>query len=88
MMRALRRTFPLRRQRFCWLCIHLIACKRGKSLIHGWHPGGATMAEMILLSQAQMARILPLFPLAHGIPQQDDRRVISGIIFLIRIGLK
>ena len=38
------------------------------------------MTEMILLSDAQMARISPFFPLSHGIPRVDDRRVISGII--------
>jgi putative transposase len=46
------------------------------------------MTEMILLSEAQMARISPFFPLSHGIPRVDDRRVISGIIFVIRNGLR
>ena len=44
------------------------------------------MTEMILLSDAQMARISPFFPLSHGVPRVDDRRVISGIIFVIRNG--
>ena len=46
------------------------------------------MTEMILLSEAQMARISPFFPLSHGIPRVDDRRVISGIMFVIRNGLR
>ena len=46
------------------------------------------MTEMILLSEAQMARISPFFPLSHGIPRVDDRRVISGIILVIRNGLR
>jgi transposase len=46
------------------------------------------MTEMILLSDAQMARISPFFPLSHGVPRVDDRRVISGIIFVIRNGLR
>ena len=46
------------------------------------------MTEMILLSEAQMARISPFFPLSHGMPRVDDRRVISGIIFVIRNGLR
>ena len=46
------------------------------------------MTEMILLSDAQMARISPFFPLSHGRPRVDDRRVISGIIFVIRNGLR
>ena len=39
------------------------------------------MSDLFLLSQAQMRRIAPYFPLSHGIPRVDDRRVISGIIF-------
>jgi transposase len=35
-----------------------------------------------------MARISPFFPLSHGLPRVDDRRVISGIIFVIRNGLR
>ena len=46
------------------------------------------MTEMILLSEAQMARILPFFPLSHGIPRVDVRRLTSGIIFVIRNGLR
>ena len=57
-------------------------------MIHWWPQGSATMTEMILLSDAQMARISPFFPLSHGVPRVDDRRVISGIIFVIRNGLR
>ena len=46
------------------------------------------MADLIWLSEAQMRRIEPHFPLSHGIPRVDDRRVISGIIFVIRNGLR
>ncbi len=45
------------------------------------------MAEFRWLSEAQMRRIEPYFPLSHGIPRVDDRRVISGIIYVIRNGL-
>ena len=41
-----------------------------------------------LLSRAQMRRIAPHFPLSHGVPRVDDRRVISGIIYVIRRGLQ
>jgi len=34
-----------------------------------------------------MRRIDPYFPLSYGVPRVDDRRIISGIIFVIRIGL-
>jgi transposase len=35
-----------------------------------------------------MARISPFFPLAHGVPRVDDRRVVSGIVYVIRNGLQ
>ncbi len=46
------------------------------------------MSELWLLNEAQMRRIEPYFPLSHGIPRVDDRRIISGIIFVIRNGLR
>ena len=46
------------------------------------------MSDLLWLSQAQMRRIQPYFPLSHGIPRVDDRLVISGIIFVIRNGLR
>ena len=46
------------------------------------------MHDLFLLSKAQMRRIEPFFPLSHGIPRVDDRRVISGIVFVIRNGLR
>ena len=46
------------------------------------------MADVFLLSPAQMKRIKPFFPLSHGIPRVDDRRVASGIVFIIRNGLR
>ena len=38
--------------------------------------------------KAQIRRIEPYFPLSHGVARVDDRRVISGIIFVIRNGLR
>ena len=46
------------------------------------------MAEFRWLSEAQTRRIAPYCPLSHGIPRVDERRVISGIIFVIRNGLR
>src|SRR5579883_807596 len=46
------------------------------------------MSELPLLSQAQMRRLLPLFPRLRGLRRVDDRRVISGIIYVIRHGLQ
>ena len=34
------------------------------------------MSELWLLSEAQMRRIEPYFPLSHGIPRVDDRRIV------------
>lgn len=46
------------------------------------------MSDLFWLTDKQMRRIEPYFPLSHGIPRVDDRRVISGIIFVIRNGLR
>lgn len=41
-----------------------------------------------LLTTAQMRRVSPHFPLSHGVARVDDRRVLSGIIYVIRHGLQ
>lgn len=46
------------------------------------------MSDLFLLSEHQMARIEPPFPLAHGVPRVDDRRVVSGIVYVIKHGLQ
>lgn len=46
------------------------------------------MADLFWLSKAQLRRIEPYFPLSHGVPRVDDCRVISGIIHIIRNGLR
>ena len=46
------------------------------------------MSNLFWLTQAQMARLEPFFPKSHGKPRVDDRRVLSGIIFINRNGLR
>ena len=46
------------------------------------------MSDLFWLTEAQMSRLRPLFPASHGRPRVDDRRVLSGIIFIIRNGLR
>jgi putative transposase len=46
------------------------------------------MDDLFLLSEAQMRRIKPYFQLSHGIVRVDDRRVVSGIVFVVRNGLR
>ena len=46
------------------------------------------MSDFFLLSGAQMARIKPHFPRSHGIPRVDDRRVVSGIVYVLHNGLQ
>ena len=46
------------------------------------------MSDQFWLTAAQLARIEPHFPLLHGVPRVDDRRVVSGIIHVIRNGLR
>ena len=44
------------------------------------------MGDQFWLSEAQLRQIKPYFPLAHGVPRVDDRRVVSGIIHVLRNG--
>ena len=46
------------------------------------------MSDLIWLTKAQMRRIEPYFPRSHGVPRVDNQRIISGIIFVIRNGLR
>ena len=46
------------------------------------------MSKLLLLTEAQMRRIKPFFPVSRGLRRVDDRRVISGIIYVIRHGLQ
>ncbi len=46
------------------------------------------MNDHFWLTQAQLDRIKPYFPLSRGIPRVDDLRVISGIIHVIKRGLQ
>ena len=46
------------------------------------------MNGLFLLSDRQMARIALYFPLSHGVARVDDRRVVSGIVYVIEHGLQ
>ena len=46
------------------------------------------MSDLYWLTDEQMARLEPYFPKSHGKPRVDDRRVLSGIIFINRTGLR
>jgi len=46
------------------------------------------MSNLYWLSDTQMAKLEPFFPKSHGKPRVDDRRVLSGIIFVNRNGLR
>jgi len=41
-----------------------------------------------LMTIAQLRRLSPYVPLSPGAPRVDDRRVVSGIIYVIRHGLQ
>ena len=45
------------------------------------------MSEFFWLTEAQMERLRPFFPKSRGKRRVDDRRVLSGIIFIQRNGL-
>ena len=46
------------------------------------------MRTLFYLSESQLERIKPFFPRSHGAPRVDDRRVVSGIIYVIKYGLQ
>ncbi|WP_156418557.1 IS5 family transposase [Aureimonas sp. D3] len=46
------------------------------------------MSDLYWLTDEQMERLRPFFPKSHGRPRVDDQRVLSGIIFVNRNGLR
>ena len=46
------------------------------------------MSNLYWLTEAQIVRLRPFFPKSRGRPRVDDRRVLSGIIFINRNGLR
>ena len=46
------------------------------------------MSDLFWLTDGQMARLQRFSPKSHGKPRVDDRRVLSGIIFVNRNGLR
>ena len=46
------------------------------------------MSDLFWLTETRMARLELFFPKSHGKPRVDDRRVLSGIIFINRNGLR
>ncbi len=46
------------------------------------------MSDLFWLTDVQMARLEPFFPKLHGKPRVDDKRVLRGIIFFNRNGLR
>ncbi len=46
------------------------------------------MSDLFWLTERQLSRIECCFPQSHGVPRVDDRRVVSGIIHVIRNGLR
>ena len=41
------------------------------------------MSNLLWLTDKQMQRIAFYFLLSHGVPRVDDRRIVSGIVFVI-----
>jgi len=46
------------------------------------------MSDLFLLSPAQISKIQPFFPKSHGVVRVDDRRVVSGIVYVLKYGLQ
>jgi transposase len=50
--------------------------------------GGLSMSHLYWLKHEHLKRIQHLFPKPRGVARVDDRRVLSGIIHVIRNGLR
>ncbi|GCE89099.1 hypothetical protein MSKU15_0700 [Komagataeibacter diospyri] len=46
------------------------------------------MNDLFLLTDEQMEHLRLFFPKSHGHPRVDDRRMLSGIIFVNRNSLR
>nr|VFJ48325.1 MAG: transposase, IS5 family [Candidatus Kentron sp. FW]VFJ53470.1 MAG: transposase, IS5 family [Candidatus Kentron sp. FW] len=46
------------------------------------------MSELFWLTNTQLSKIEPYFPVSRGVPRVDDLRVISGIIHVLKWGLQ
>lgn len=46
------------------------------------------MSDLLWLTDEQMERLAPSFPKPRGRARVDDRRVLSGIVFINRNGLR
>lgn len=42
------------------------------------------MSDLFRLANEQVDRLRPILPTNHGKPRVDDRRVLSGIVFVSR----
>ncbi len=67
------------------LLIRLFSARSTDSLATS---GRCRMSDSFWLTDAQMERLKPFFPVSHGVPRVDDKRVLSGIIFVNRNGLR
>jgi transposase len=46
------------------------------------------MSDLFWRTDEQIERLRPIFPKSHGKPRVDDRRVLSGIVFVNHHGLR
>jgi hypothetical protein len=56
-------------------------------MIHDPQFQGDIMSNLYWLTEAQMERLRPYFPTSRGRARVDDRRILSGIIFINRNGV-
>ena len=56
-------------------------------MIQGARLFGGMISNLYWLSEKAMGRLMPYLPESRGKPRVDDRRVLSGIIFINRDGL-
>ena len=45
------------------------------------------MSRLFWFTEGQIERIAPFFPKSRGVDRADDRKVLNGIIYIIKHGL-
>ena len=48
---------------------------------------GEPVSDVFLLSESQMRRIEPFFPLVHGVPRVDDRLFVEAVLYRYHAGI-
>lgn len=69
---------------YSWATGRLISAVRRDSPL----PKMVNLSDLFWLSDEYMVPLRPIYPESHGKPHVDERRVLNGITFINRNGLR